>query len=477
MTGPAGRWLPVAFGVAGALCGGRAWAGSFDGEVGVDGFVATSKSAETGAGQPESMSAWELGLRARARLLEVDDRLEVVVDYRGREPLGGAFPNDPLRLLYRLDARFDVIASDVTWNVGVGRFVAPSVVFLPVDGVRTEVSLAQGLSFEAFGGRRAITTSRRNVPFSRFLPAVGGAVRFVRPWMQAEALGAWARDEVPLVSSGEEVVETWDAFNASVSVRVSPFDTWSAGGRLVIADRATYTLGPTWSEVALDVKPGFYSGHLFGRWRPVDAVLLDLDLLGQQVGVARAGTDYGGEAVDDVLPSFVDTRLRAGFRPGSFGWIRPEVRLRVRPDRTEIRWGGGVEALDLGVPGLFVKGRLYVEHLFASSDPKWTPAVDRLSWSASAGWNWKGFDGEIGASAIERAANPVSGRRADPGEPTLPERSEDLGPFVMETNEIAFLRAFYGARWWYVGVDVEHSLLDAEWRAMLQIGALGRTSW
>ena len=47
----------------------------------------------------------------------------------------------------------------------------------------------------------------------------------------------------------------------------------------------------------------------------------------------------------------------------------------------------------------------------------------------------------------------------------------------MEAHEIAFLRAFYGARWWYVGVDVEHSLLDAEWRAMLQIGALGRTAW
>lgn len=462
-------------GLAG-VCAGSARAGSFDGEIGVDGFVATSTSAETAAGEPESMSAFELGLRARARLLEVDDRLEVVLDYRGREPLGGAFPNDSLRLFYRLDARFDVLAGDVTWNVGVGRFVAPSVVFLPVDGLRTEVSLASGLSFQAFGGRRAITTSRRNVPFTRFLPAVGGAARFVRPWLQAEVIGAWARDEVPLVSSGDERVETWDAFNAALSVRVSPAEAWAVGGRLVFADRATYVLGPTWADVSLDVKPGFYSGHLYGRWRPEDWVTLDLDLLGQQMGVARGGTEFG-ESVADAAPSFVDTRLRAGFRPGTLGWVRPEVRLRARHDRTEVRWGGGVDALELGVPGLFAKGRLYVEHLFGSADPKWAPGVDRLSWSASAGWSGHGFDGEIGASAVERAANPVSGRRADAADPTLPERSEDLAPFVMETNEIAFLRAFYGARWWYVGVDVEHSLLDAEWRAMLQVGALGRTAW
>jgi len=464
-------WVVVAL-----LGGADARAGSFDGEVGVDGVVATSTNDATAAGSPEKMSAWELGLRARARLLEVDDRLEVVVDYRGREPLGGAFANDPLRLLYRLDARFDVITGGVTWNVGLGRFIAPSVVFLPVDGLRTEISLANGLSFEAFGGRRAITTSRRNVPFSRFLPALGGVARFTGTWLQIEALGAWARDEVPLVASGEEVVETWDAFNAALSVRVSPAKTWSAGARIVLADRATYVLGPTWSDVSLDVKPGFYSGHLYGRWRPSDPIALDLDVLGQQAGVARAGTDYD-EPFDDTLPSFVDTRLRAGFRPASIGWVRPEVRLRVRPDRTEVRWGGGVDVLDVGVPGLFAKGRLYVEHLFGSSDPKWSPGVDRLSWSASAGWNGYGFDGEIGASAVERAANPVSGRRADPAEPTLPERSEDLGPFVMETNEIAFLRAFYSSKWWYVGVDVEHSLLDAEWRAMLQVGGLGRAQW
>ena len=57
------------------------------------------------------------------------------------------------------------------------------------------------------------------------------------------------------------------------------------------------------------------------------------------------------------------------------------------------------------------------------------------------------------------------------------ERAEDLSPFVLEAQQVAFVRALWSGRTVFAGADVERSLRDAEWRVFVQIGAVGEVRW
>ena len=97
------------------LWGATAWAGQVDGSVGVDYFRSSSRREDPREPQvPRGLTAQDIGMRVRARLLELDDRLEVIVDYRGREAFGGQIAdgvaaNANHRLLYRGEVRYAII--------------------------------------------------------------------------------------------------------------------------------------------------------------------------------------------------------------------------------------------------------------------------------------------------------------------------------------------------------------------------------
>lgn len=450
-------------------------AGELEGEIGLDGLHATSSAAGDGVGAPERLTATELGMRLRARLHEVDDRLRIEIDYRGREPIAGSVRNATHRLLYAADATFEAVPD--RWSIGAGRFVPPSVVLLPVDGVHSTLTLDPSWEVSVFGGRRAITTSRRNVPLGRFLPAGGAAVRWTGASGYAEALAAWAQDEILVSPASDDPAfrETLGGAHGAVHASLWPADDWRVGGRLVVAQQASYVLGPTWAGAEIAVEAAdLWSGLAWAQWEPRGDLELAYDLHGQRAGVFRAGWRTGEGDLDPALvePGFVDNRVRAGWRPGDLGWLRTDLRWRARPERHELRYGVSADADALPVPGLTARGGVFLDSLVG--DPAFARPVDRLFWRAAVGYRDASLDVEVGASFVERAANPVSGRLDHPVDPT---RTGDLSPFVLEAQDIAFVRAFYTARRWYGGVDLEHGFAPGEFRVMLQAGVLEELRW
>ncbi len=272
-----------------------AWAGELQGSLAADALRASSQSTEVGSGPDEVLSATELGLRLRSELFELDDRLDVGVDYHGREPIAGEFQTTARRVLYRLDAAFELVDDRLT--LGAGRFVAPGAA--SPGGARSRPGLA-----------------RRRCP--------------------------------------------------------------SAGSR--------------------------------------------------------------------------------------------------RPHRAAVRRPADID--DLGIEGLFTRAMLQIDDVFADDGAQDVGAVDRLLWRASAGYSRGGIDLEAGASFIDRASGPVTGRSVSPVDPGVPGSSTDLSPFVLQAQNIVFARAFASSRQWFIGGDLEANVEDVpEIRAFLQVGALMESRW
>jgi len=435
-----------------------AHAGSVDTEVAADFFRASSVFAD------ETLASHEIGMRIRVDLRELEDRLEVHADYHGREPFGGDPMNAGHRLLYRAELSYALVEDRFT--LGLGRFIPAAVMFTPVDGLRAELKLGD-FALRAFGGRRAITTSRRNVALDRFLPAAGLGLAYRSERYQA-ALGAgFSRDDLVLFEATRE--EPFDALSLYLDASARPIDALFLGGAISFLGRAGFTLGPVWSTVDVDVSAlDLFNGHVWAEWRPLPSLRARYTFHHQSVAAFRARVSFGGATITDEAPRFLDNRIDLGWRFFDLGWLRPELRHRIRNDRTELRGGGRLEVDTLGVPGLVLRGRLLYEDVRFDAEG---PDLDRLLWSAAVGYKKYGVDAELGARLLERAAAPVSGR-AD-----VPREIEDLAPFVLDAQRVVFLRGFYSADEWFLGLDAEKSLEESELRFFVQAGVLWGAEW
>ena len=74
-----------------------------------------------------------------------------------------------------------------------------------------------------------------------------------------------------------------------------------------------------------------------------------------------------------------DNRVRAAVRPLDLGWLRPELRYRLRPGGQEWRYGLQAEADRLGVAGLFVRARASADNLDYEDDEDDDGPVDRIT--------------------------------------------------------------------------------------------------
>jgi len=446
-----------------------AYGGSFDGMVSLDAFSAGSHSTDVGAGTPKRMNATELGIRLRGRLHEREDRLLAEVDYRGREPIRGDFANRNLRLLYRAYTQYEVVED--RWTLGGGRFLADSVILLPVDGAYIRVDLDRRTALTAFGGRRGFSTSMRNLPLNTMLPAAGLSFRRVRDRLQIDALGVYARDQLVLPADNtQELTAEFGASNASVSVVGLPAEELVLGARVNVAEQATYALGPTWLDLDTVSAFGLWSTVAFLDWDLSDHVQVDYDFHRQVVGVLPE--EAGDEIID---PNWMDNRASANFAPGDLGWIRAMFRHRHRDTWQEQRYTLQLDANKLGLPGLYARAKGSFDNITNSPFAREKGLVDHLFWSTALGVRHKGFDARGGASFYERSAAPASSRRMDPTD--LATASYDLQPFVLEAQNIAFVRGFYSGKQWFSGLDVEKNLLDSEFRVLVQVGALTEKMW
>lgn len=448
-----------------------ALAGSLDAEVAVDVFHSASASDEPLSGTDLVSGTTDMGARLRGELDELDDRLHAEVDYRGRQPLAGLAPNRPLHLLTEAWVGYDLAPDRLT--LAVGRQVADSYVWLPFDGLTATVHLDDATSVSAFGGRRAISSSRANV--GGLLPAAGLSLRRATERYRFDAMASYDTDRYVVGTAQAALEQDLGALSAMARTSLELAEPLWVGGQVAFAQRATYVLGTNRADTAVELDVvGFRNAIAWASWRPVDALRLDYDLHAQQVGFAYGGDGAPDESVVD--PTFVDNRVRL---TGSheLGVARADARLRLRPDRQERRIGGQLDANQLGLPGAFLRGRAFVDDI-VDADPAHDDRAgsDRMLWSVSGGYDRNGLSVEAGASFVERAAVPVSGRVGNTvGAGAI--QSDDLSPFVLEADRIAFLRAFLAGRHGFVGADLERQLGDAEWRAFVQIGTFLDRTW
>jgi len=446
---------------------------TIDATAGTDLLAANSVATDPGSGDPAELTAYELGVRALLNATAFSRHVHLDVDYQGRQPIAGNLSNTPIHLLNRAELSVDLLNKLLYF--GVGRFLAPSAVMLPVDGLRAKVMVAS-FELQIFGGRRAITSTRTgNVELSTFLPAAGlsAAVRTER--VQAEAGFSFSRDQVPLQDGSQA---PHDQLSAYVRATGRLGEWLVLGTEVAVAQRATYVLGPAWGQVGLQTRSlDLFYGYVFADLRPHSTVRITYDLHGQRAAVSRDRDNFdpAESPLISITPQFIDNRLRVRWRPFQLGWLGPDVRFRVRPDRNELRVGGRLDLAPGWAKGVCLRATYMYEKMLKNGDAA-LPA-DRSYWSASLGWRWSGLDLSAGVSNVQRSNLPLSSRTysAFDGGPTQP---VDLSPFMMEAQRLAFVRAFYGSDLFFAGLDFEQSLTDTrERRVFAQLGARLEKEW
>ncbi|MCA9568032.1 MAG: hypothetical protein KC656_09325, partial [Myxococcales bacterium] len=320
---------------------------------------------------------------------------------------------------------------------------------------------------EVHGGRRAISTSRRNV--GGFLPAAGLDVGYTGDRVVVDGSVAWSEDR--LFVGGTGVTQDVGGLTGQLRATVRPNDTVLVGAHTSFTQGDTYAIGPTWADGVVEAQAlGLFQASGWGSWSPSDPVRLDVDVLHQNVQSWSVGlVDESTDAI--VRPRFTDVRAKLRLGPPKVGWLEPSVRYRVRPDRTEVRMQLRFDVNDLVVPGLYLRTRGAFDDIHGEGQAQDVGSRDRTFGAASLGWRKDGFDGSLGASYVQRGAKPVSSRT------TTSTTSDDLMPFVLEADPIASARVFYSGKRWFSGLDVEKHLSQDEVRALLQIGVLTEVGW
>lgn len=445
-------------------------AGGVDGQAALDVFHADSVSGAASGGDPDFVAAQELGLNLRLDVRELDDRLRARAHYRGREPLPGTIVNEPLRTLYEAWVRYEVWQDVVT--ASAGRFFVPSPLFLVVDGAAVSVKLPLGFEAGAFGGRRGLTTSRREAGIDKWLPAAGASFAWRHELVETSLHFNYAEDEGVFLKASDELTLNYGGFNLMATVTSRPFSWLLFGGQLSFVQQGNYVIGPTWSTVKVEAKlVDFTTGYAWVEWRPWKLLRFSYDVHHQRPGLVRSGTVTGEDptlAPELVDPSFLDNRVRVSVSPFAIGWLSGGVRHRLRPDRHELRYFGELDVNHLIPLGVYGRAQLMYEDIIPTAG---AADADRLLGVLLVGWQGFGFDASTGASYIERSAAPLSGRQADATSPA------DLSPFVLEAQRLVFVRGSYSAREWFVGVDLERNIDDNEYRAFAQVGGRLELSW
>lgn len=443
----------------------------------------TVEDAAAAASGQTVLDAGDLGIRFlfTTPIDGLGDGAQLQIDYHGREALQGNIRNSDVRLFYAANVSLPLNANT---RLAIGRFLAPSVVLLPVDGVQLshnhELADGEGIA-RIFAGRRGVLTSRRNVPADQFLPALGADWQWRNQRYSLSSTVGFSEDEAILFPAAQELQRRYGSLSAAVQGSAELAHGVSTYFRLAGFEQATVRLGPSWSTLDLDVEAlDLWHASGFVRWRPNRDWRFRYALHSQRAAVYRVGLQLpdglgGIEQVSDpgFTPQFTDHGLRGERRfvlGATQGWIRANARYRVRPDRSELRFGGELQANDLLREGVTLRLAGFYDRISERGGHPIVLDGDRRYLSAALGFGQGGWHIEAGGQWLDRDG-PYSGRTftvADPDEPVNP---RDHSLFVLEAQTNAFVRAFWTGRTYFAGLDLEHNLEDGgEFRVFAQLG-------
>jgi hypothetical protein len=417
----------------------------------------------------------ELGLtlRADARHL-AHDRLDLKLDFRGREGIVG---DSNVNQLWEVSA---------TWHahprvdVKLGRFPTPGGFWLVADGALVRVRYASWISQSLFGGLRSFTTGRRDTWMSEqplALPLAGTQLVLDHRIVIASLGFTWARDGIDQHLGEDDLTHknliernVQDEYFLDGQIGVMPHDTLylgagaSFGTRYDVRFDAASPYGPTTLAVAT---LGAFDAWGVAEWRARKNLRLTYTFNFERVRLFQSellARKADGSPVQAADGSYEDHVLHLAWRAWRALRVDVSYRLRYRANtdlehhpelsvRADELWRGlgafGAVAADVNS----LTGKVH----------------DRVLWSAGLSFARPWLDVRAGVQYTQGVGSGLTFSQRTPTSPA--NEASQLFPYVLESNEIAFVRAF-GQFWrMYAGADVEANLNFGQVRMLLQIGA------
>ncbi|HZS37079.1 MAG TPA: hypothetical protein VFF06_09640 [Polyangia bacterium] len=417
----------------------------------------------------------EIGLSVRADARDLAKRVDLRLDFRGREGIQG---NSSANELYELSATIRLI--DKRLDLKVGRFPAPGGYWLILDGAMLRVHYTSWLTQSVYGGLRSFTTGRRNTWMSNEplpLPLVGTQIAFTHRIVQASIGFTWARDGIDLHEGEDEVtgqnlierhIDNEYFLDGQVSIFPTEKLTFSAGAtvgtRYDVQFNAMNPYGPTTLGVAT---LGAFGAWALAEWRVLKTLRLSYTFNFERIRLFQSQlltVKSDGTPVSAADGSFEDHALRATWRlwRGLRADLQYRLRYRANTDlenhvtlglRGDELWRGFGAFASVGIDYDTLAGKQHNRALYSAGLSYLRPWLD-----VRAGFLYTdGIGSGLLFSQQTTATNGLS--------PT------QLFPYVLETNRIAFVRGF--ATFWkmFAGLDVEENLEAAQLRVLAQIGA------
>ena len=476
------------------LVAARAYAVDVRGLGGVDLLLAT----DPGVADAEAV---QLGITLKADVRELDAarHWQLKLDFAGRE--GFIRDDNELKVdhsgntynnLYELAAIARGLAGRV--DLAFGRIKTPGGFLLVVDGAMLTVHYTRWLEQSVYGGLRAFTTGRANTWMTSgekvALPLVGTTLAAQHSIVQGSIGFTWARDGVDLHTEWIPVEERnrverhiEDEYFLDGQVTLFPHKRVYASGGVSFGSRYDVQLSPTdpYGPTSIGFATlGAVDVYAIVEYRPVDRLRLRYSFNYERVRTVQSQlltTKRDGTPVLTADGTFQDHDLRAIGLLWRGLKAELDYRLRFR-ENTDIEhhvvvglrgddlWRGlggfasvGVD-VDQGIdlPGLDPATRKVHDRAIYSAGLSWLRSTARYGLDLRAGIL---FTDGIG-SGLVFSQHLASETNAHPTE---------LFPYVLETNRIAFVRAF--ATFWkmYAGLDLEENLDLAQLRMLLQVGA------
>jgi hypothetical protein len=425
----------------------------------------------------------ELGLTLRADVREVARRVDFKLDFAGREAFVG---NTSYNNLYELSANAKALVNG-RLDVKVGRIRTPGGFWLIADGGMLTVHYTSWLSQSVYGGLRSFTTGRRNTWMDAsplVLPLAGTSVQVNHRIVQGSLSFTWARDGIDDRSEllGKNILRIEDEYFLDGQVVVYPHDKVYLSGGASLGTRYDVlfdTVNPTAPTNISVATLGSVSAFAIAEYRPIKRLRLQYSFNYERVRLFQSKLltlTPAGTQVTAAGGSFQDHNLRAV----ALVWraLRAELayRLRFRANtdiehhltlgvRGDDLWRGlggfaqvGVDVnqgLDVGIP-----------------DPTAQKIHNRVLYSVGASFVRQapfGLDVRAGISFTDGIGSGLV--FSSPSATNAGRAPTDLFPYLLETNRIAFVRAFTTFWKMFAGLDVEENLDHAQLRMLLQVGA------
>jgi hypothetical protein len=452
------------------LCAGSARAADYRALGGVDVLFATNPSLD-------GVADAELGLTLRLDARDLGNkRWDLKLDFRGRE---GFIGNATLNELWELNATAKNLGGRV--DLTFGRLRTPGGFWLVADGAMLNVRYAPWIGQSFYGGLRAFTTGRRNTwmgpddPVA--LPLAGTSIWVKHHIVQASLGFTWTRDSIDLhkgflIPTGENVLERHqeDEYFLDAQIALYPLPALYLGGGASLGTRydVQFSSSDPYGATTLDVATlGAFGAWAMAEYRPIKKLRLVYTFDFERVRLLQSQLlklKADNTPVEATAGSFQDHTLRAEYRLWNALRAEAQYRLRWRDNddlehhvvaglRGDDLWRGLGGFVSVGVDLNRLSGKVHDRVLYSGGLSFVKPYLDiRLGLLFTDGIGSGLLFSQLSASGNGKA--PVA-----------------LFPYVLESNRVAFLRAF--ATFWkmFAGLDVEENLEDAQLRMLLQVGA------